>query len=94
MSLEEATLKARNRAWSANIRTFSPPAAEAATMLEAFVAQHRRLDNIGLSRNPPELPLLLPNARNGPTGADAALAKMVSCLLKGCAQDPLPVEEM
>lgn len=94
MSREEAELKARSRSWSRNIRTFSPPAAEVERELVALVKNHRKLDEAGLRKTPPELPLLLPNARNGPTGAEAALAKMIACLRKGCAQDPLPVEDM
>ncbi|CAM9973616.1 unnamed protein product, partial [Pylaiella littoralis] len=63
--------------------------------LEKVLAEHAALDAIGRARG--ELPLLrpeLPAGKSGPIGTTSAAKRLISCLRKGCGQDPLGVDDM
>lgn len=92
---DEAQTMAKTRPYAKYVRTESRPVDEMVSRLEAIVDQHSKLDERDVSRG--GLPLLrpdLPAGKSGPIGARAALAKLISCLRKGCGTDPLPVEYM
>eukprot|EP00752_Nemacystus_decipiens_P012352 g10949.t2 len=95
LSKADAEARAKKRAWSPFVRTTSRPADLVEGELVKFVEAHARLDEVDVARK--GIPLLRPDAppgKTGPTGAMAALRKMRSCLRKGCAQDPLGVDDM
>lgn len=95
LSKVDAEVLAKKRAWSACVRTISRPADVVEKELVQFVQAHAKMDADDVARG--GIPLLRPDAppgKSGPTGAMAALEKMRSCFRKGCAQDPLGVDDM
>lgn len=91
----EAEAAAKSRTWGQYVRTFSRPVEETVAGLEKVLAEHAALDAIGRARG--ELPLLrpeLPAGKSGPIGTTSAAKRLISCLRKGCGQDPLGVDDM
>ncbi len=95
MTKIEAEQEAKKRAWSPYIRTHSRTPDVVIEELLAFVEAHGQLDKRDVANG--QTPLLLPDlppGKKGPTGAISATQKAASCIRKGCAQDPLPVDQM
>ncbi|CAN0474640.1 unnamed protein product, partial [Ectocarpus sp. 8 AP-2014] len=95
MTRAEAERKTKSKSMSRYVRTVSRPIEETIAEVSEVVRLHARLDAEGRERG--ELPLLqpeLPPGKRGPRGAQAELKSLVSCLRKGCGQDPLPVDKM
>lgn len=89
-----AVAHARSPAMSSHVRTFAPPPEGMAAAVEEVMGTHRSLDD---HLGPVETPLLLPHGatgKSGAAGAEQVLASLTQCILKGCASDPLPMQEM
>ncbi|CAN0403934.1 unnamed protein product, partial [Ectocarpus sp. 12 AP-2014] len=95
MTRAKAERKAKSKSMSRYVRTVSRPIEETIAEVSEVVRLHARLDAGGRARG--ELPLLqpeLPPGKKGPRGAQAELNSLISCLRKGCGQDPLPVDKI
>lgn len=95
MSREDAEYEARSKRMARYVRTKSRPKEETIADLTSVVDTHARLDAIG--REAGELPLLQPeleSGKRGPRGARSVLRSVISCLQKGCCEDPLDVDAM
>ncbi|CAN0476574.1 unnamed protein product [Ectocarpus sp. 8 AP-2014] len=95
MTRAGAERKAKSKSMSRYVRTVSRPIEETIAEVSKVVRLHARLDAEGRERG--ELALLqpeLPPGKRGPRGAQAELNSLISCLRKGCGQDPLPVDKM
>lgn len=95
LTRQEADLEARSRAMAPYVRTCSRVAQVTISHLLNVVSNYEEMDKRGKARG--ELPLLRPNlqqGKSGPRGTRSVLDRLISCLLKGCGTDPLPVDQM
>ena len=95
MNRAEAELKARSKSYARYVRSFSRSKEHTKADLTKRFDVYVRMDKEAVGRG--ELPLLnpeVPRGKNGPLGAKTALKNLLSCVDKGCCQDPMDVDGM
>eukprot|EP00752_Nemacystus_decipiens_P017449 g15643.t1 len=95
LSRADEEAKAKSKSYSRYVRSFSRSKEETKAALRTTFNMYADMDEKNVAAR--GLPLLNPEVKrghNGPLGAKTALENLLSCVDKGCCQDPMDLDEM